>query len=53
MDDGEFAFPGDCRACFARHYFVWGQSSSRDLRSIDGHWGVLWAAGWNHCQGDL
>ena len=53
MDDGEFTFPGDCRTCFARHCLVWGQSSSRHLRSIDGRRGVLWAAGWDHRQGDL
>lgn len=53
MDYGELPILGNCHTYFARHCFVWGQGSSRYLRSIHGHRGILWAAGWDYRQGYL
>jgi len=52
MVHGEFAVSGDCHTHLVRHFLVWGQGSGRYLRSIDGDWGILWAAGRYYRQGD-
>lgn len=53
MDYGEFAILGDCYTYHARYHLIWGKSSGRYLRPIDGDWGILREASWDYREGDL
>lgn len=52
MDDGELTILGDSDTYYVCHRLVWGQGPGWHLRPIDGDWGILWAASWDHSQGD-